>query len=70
VNDATASSLAAKTLSKADAVHVQGIAKEARAALDAAKLAAGSGDPATAEGRLLLATNILTTLQSYLRSRQ
>ena len=45
------------------------VTDEVRAALDAARLAAGAGDVATAEGRLQLATAILINLQTYLRSR-
>jgi hypothetical protein len=39
----------------------------ARELLDAAKVASGGGDIQTAEGRLALATNVLTELQAYLR---
>lgn len=45
------------------------IADNARLILDSAKLAAGTGDVSTAEGRLLLATNVLRELNVYLRQR-
>jgi hypothetical protein len=46
------------------------LADESRALLDAARAAAKVGDPTTANGKLVLATSILTQLQTYLRSKQ
>lgn len=53
-----------------DAQNVLKLTDQVRTALDAARVAAGAGDPSTAEGRLQLATSILVNLQAYLRSRQ
>lgn len=61
-------SLEAGEISSEDASRVLKVADEARTALDAAKLAAGAGDVSTAEGRLQLATALLTNLQAYLRA--
>lgn len=55
-------------ISSEDASRVLKVADEARTALDAAKLASGAGDVTTAEGRLQLATALLTNLQAYLRA--
>lgn len=70
VNDAAASALTANTIKKSDAEYVLKTSLEARALLDAARTALGGGDTKTAEGRLVLATNILVTLQTYLRSNK
>lgn len=61
-------SLEAGEISSQDASRVLKVADEARTALDAAKLANGVGDATTAEGRLQLATALLTNLQAYLRA--
>lgn len=50
-----------------DARRVLKVADEAKAGLDAAKVAAGAGDISTAEGRLQLSISLLTKLQDYLR---
>lgn len=57
----------AKEMSGKDGQAVLAIADNARLLLDAARVATTSGDTATAEGRLLLATNVLRELTSYLR---
>lgn len=69
VREAAAVSVERKEISVDDAKRVLKITDEVRAALDAARLAAGAGDVSTAEGRLQLATSILVNLQAYLRSR-
>lgn len=56
-------------ITSADAVSVLAIADHSRLLLDAARAASGGGDLSTAEGRLVLATNVLRELQTYLRSR-
>lgn len=61
-------SLDAGEIGSQDASRVLKVADEARTALDAAKLANGVGDTTTAEGRLQLATALLTNLQAYLRA--
>lgn len=67
VNDAAASALQAGSITRSDAEYVLARSKESRAFLDTSRAALGGGDAKTAEGRLLLATNILTALQAYLR---
>lgn len=61
-------SLEAGEISSEDASRVLKVADEARTALDAARVASGAGDVTTAEGRLQLATALLTNLQAYLRA--
>lgn len=70
VLQAAASAVSNKELSSADGVQVLKLADESRTLLDAAKMASGLGDMSTANGKLLLATSILTQLQAYLRSKQ
>lgn len=69
VRETAAVSLERNEITLGDAQSVLKITDEVRTALDAARLAAGSGDVSTAEGRLQLATSILVNLQTYLRSR-
>lgn len=69
VRETAAVSVERKEISVDDARRVLKITDEVRTALDAARVAAGAGDVATAEGRLQLATSILVNLQEYLRSR-
>lgn len=69
VRNTAAVSLERNELSLEDAQRVLKITDEVRTALDAARLAAGTGDTSTAEGRLQLATSILVNLQAFLRSR-
>lgn len=70
VRQAAANSLTAKDIDVEDAKRVLAITDQARTALDAARLASSAGDTQTAEGRLQLATAILTELQRYLRTRK
>lgn len=70
VLQAATSGLQTGELTVADAEQVLKLADQTRALLDAAKLAAGTGDVSTAEGQLALAVNVLTELQNYLRSRR
>lgn len=69
VRQAAANSLDAGEIQLQDAQFVLKTTDEARTLLDAAKLASGSGDISTAEGRLAVAVSVLTELQTYLRSR-
>lgn len=69
VRNTAAVSLERNEIHLEDAQRVLKITDEVRTALDAARLASGAGDVSTAEGRLQLATAILTELQNYLRSR-
>lgn len=64
---AAANALDAGDIQLADAQYVLKSTDSARELLDAAKVASGGGDIQTAEGRLSLATNVLTELQAYLR---
>ena len=57
-------------LSKSDGLQVLKLSDESRVLLDASRAAMGIGDISTAEGQLTLATNILTQLQTYLRTRK
>jgi len=70
VNNAAASALSVGSIKKSDAEFVFKSSTDARTLLDAARLANNAGDPATAEGRLTLAVNILTQLQDYLRAHK
>ena len=58
-----------KLLTSRDAVSLLAIADQSRALLDAARGAQAGGDVSTAEGRLLLAINVLREVQTYLRTR-
>jgi len=57
----------AKEMSGADGKAVLAIADNSRMLLDSARMATASGDTETAEGRLILATNVLRELSNYLR---
>jgi hypothetical protein len=61
--------LDAGDIKSADAEEVLKIANESRKVLDGAKLANAAGDIQTAEGRLTVATAILTQLQTFLREK-
>lgn len=65
---AATQSLEAGEIGTEDATRVLKVADESRKALDAARIASDAGDVSTAEGRLQLATALLTELQTYLRS--
>jgi hypothetical protein len=69
VRDASTSALNGGTISSTDMEYVVKLNDQTRVFLDAAKSASQAGDTETAEGRLVLATNILTQLQAYLRSK-
>lgn len=56
-------------LHSSEAKAVLAITDNARLILDSAKLAAGAGDVSTAEGRVVLATNVLREVNTYLRQR-
>jgi len=64
---ATTQALELGDITSDDAQRVLTVADTARQTLDAAGLAIGVGDLATAEARLQLATSLLARLQSYLR---
>lgn len=69
LRNAAANALNAHTLSSVDGEYTLNVSDQTRTLLDASKLALASGDPKTAEGRLVLALNILTQLQAYLDKR-
>jgi hypothetical protein len=69
VQEAAASSLDAGALHSSDAESLLDVADRARTLLDAARTAYRAGDVSTAEGRLELATALLTELQQYLHRR-
>ena len=64
-----AHALAAGTLKSADGQKALELTDEARAAVEAARTAQVSGDTTTAQQKLMLATSVLTQLQSYLQAR-
>lgn len=70
IRQTAANALDAGEIQLADAQYVLKTTDETRTFLDAAKAASGAGDISTAEGRLGLATSVLTTLQTYLRSKK
>ena len=63
------SSLSVGAITADDAERILKESDSARVALDAARVAAGSGDVGTAEGRLAFAITALTQLQAYLHSK-
>lgn len=69
VRQAAAKSLDAGEIQLQDAQFVLKTTDEARTLLDAARVASSTGDVSTAEGRLSLAVNVLTQVQTYLRTR-
>lgn len=69
VRRTAANSLNAGEITVEDAQFVLKTTDESRTLLDAARVASGAGDVSTAEGRLALAVNVLTQLQTYLRTR-
>jgi hypothetical protein len=69
VQKAAAASLNAKEITSDEAKQVLKLSDESRMLLDAAAAASAGGDISSADGKLLLATSILTQLQSYLRSK-
>jgi hypothetical protein len=69
VIQAATNALNANEITSEDAEHVLKLGEESKQVLDAARVAYNAGDIATAEGRLQLATIVLTELQTYLRER-
>lgn len=69
VLQATTGALNSGDIGSEDAERVLKVADESRKALDAARVAVSTGDVSSAEGRLQLATALLTELQTYLRRR-
>lgn len=70
VVNAAADSLRAGELKVEDANDIMSLAEEARSILDSARIALSENDPTSAEGRLLLATEVLQELQDYLRTKR
>lgn len=70
VRNSAATSAQLGEISREDAARVLAITDQVRLSLNAARVAAGSGDFETAEGRLQLASAILIEVQNFLRSRQ
>jgi hypothetical protein len=70
VQAAAAQAMSDHVLPSADGSQVLKLADESRALLDAAKAANKVGDLTTANGKLVLATQVLVQLQSYLRSNR
>ena len=70
VRTTAAHALDAKQITVADAKQVLDLSDQARALLDAAGMAQGTGDLSTAASKLALATTILTQLQTYLAAHQ
>lgn len=58
------------SISVDDAKHVLAIADQSREVLDAAKRIYAAGDKEGANAKLLLATQVLSELQTYLRARR
>ena len=58
-----------KLITKSEGQSILAIADQSRLLLDAARAAQTNGDLTSAEGRLVLAVNVLRELQTYLRSR-
>ena len=69
IQESAASSLTAHEISSDDAKHVLAVADESRLILDGARTAFSAGDTSSAEGKLVLATSVLTQLQVYLRNK-
>jgi len=69
VLQAAATAVKNKDITPDDGRQVLKLADESRALLDAAKGLSGV-DPSAASGKLILATQILAQLQTYLRSHQ
>lgn len=68
VLQAASAAVSAGTISKKDGETVLSLATQSRALLDSAR-AVENTDPATAAGRLTLAVNVLTQIQTYLQSK-
>ena len=70
VRTTAATLLTAKTISVTDAKMVQATADQARTALDLATEASKAGKPADAQSALTLATQVLTQLEAYLKTKK
>lgn len=70
VRETAANLLTSKIITVSDAKMVQGLADQARAALDLAKGATQNGKTTDAQAQLVLATQVLVQLQTYLQSKQ
>lgn len=68
VLQAASAAVTAGTISKKDGETVLTLATQSRALLDSAR-AVENTDPTTAAGRLTLAVNVLTQIQTYLQSK-
>jgi hypothetical protein len=68
VLQAASAAVNAGTLTRKDGEAVLTLAQQSRTLLDSARSVENT-DPTTAAGRLTLAVNILTQLQTYLQSR-
>lgn len=69
LREASTAALNAKQITSSDMEHIMAVNDQARSILDAAR-GMKDIDPKTAEGRLVLATNLLVQLQTFLRSKQ
>lgn len=70
VRSTTADLLTAKTIKVDDAKMVQGMADQARAALDLARVAVSAGIPKDAQSALTLANSVLSQINTYLATRK
>jgi len=70
VRSTTADLLTAKVIKVEDAKMVQGMADQARAALDIARSSIAAGIPKDAQSALSLANNVLGQIQTYLAKRK
>lgn len=70
VQQAAIQALNDKALSSTDALQVLKLADESRTLLDQARAVSKLGDLSGADGKLVLATQILVNLQAYLRAKQ
>lgn len=61
--------LESRQIGVADAEYALKLTNQSRELLDSARLVHEAGDPATAEGKLVLVTRVLTELQTYLNTR-
>lgn len=68
VLEAASTAVSAGTLSPKDGKTVLSLAAQSRTLLDSAR-AVENTDPTTAAGRLTLAVNVLTQIQTYLQSK-
>lgn len=66
VRTSAATALDTGLIQVTDAQHVLDVTDQARAGLDAAKVASTAGDTTTAAGKLTLATSVLVEVQQYL----